>query len=64
VTPSLTGHDVLLSMLFYAVAYLVIYPAGVLYMLRLVRKGPGPDEIAPPVEAGRAQLPVARLPST
>jgi cytochrome d ubiquinol oxidase subunit I len=64
VTPSLTGHDVLLSMLFYAVAYLVIYPAGVLYMLRIVRKGPGEDAIAPPVEAGRAQLPVARLPST
>jgi cytochrome bd ubiquinol oxidase subunit I len=64
VTPSLTGHDVLLSMLFYAVAYLVIYPTGVLYMLNIVRKGPGKDVVAPPVEAGRAELPVARLPSS
>jgi len=64
VTPSLTGHDVLLSMLFYVIAYLVIYPTGFLYMLRIVRRGPGEDAIAPPVEAGRAQLPVARLPSS
>jgi cytochrome d ubiquinol oxidase subunit I len=62
VTPSLTGHDVMLSLLFYALAYLVIYPTGVVYMLRLVRKGPGEDAIAPPVEAGRAELPVTRLP--
>ena len=64
VTPSLTGHDVLLSLLLYAVAYLVIYPTGFLYMLHIVRKGPGKDAITPPVEAGRAQLPVARLPSS
>src|SRR5712672_1946782 len=63
VTPSLTAHDVMVSLLFYALAYLVIYPTGVLYLLRLVRKGPGKDAIAPPVEAGRAELPVARLPS-
>jgi cytochrome d ubiquinol oxidase subunit I len=63
VTPSLTGHDVMFSLLFYALAYLVIYPTGVLYMLRLVRKGPGDDAITPPVEAGRAALPVTRLPS-
>jgi cytochrome d ubiquinol oxidase subunit I len=51
-------------MLFYVAAYLVIYPTGVLYMLRIVRKGPRKDTIAPPVEAGRAALPVARLPSS
>jgi cytochrome bd ubiquinol oxidase subunit I len=63
VTPSLTAHDVMVSMLFYALAYLVIYPTGVLYMLRLIRKGPGKEASVPPVEAGRAQLPVSRLPS-
>jgi cytochrome bd ubiquinol oxidase subunit I len=63
VTPSLTGHDVMFSLLFYALAYLVIYPTGFLYMLRLVRKGPGRDTTTSPVEAGRAELPVARLPS-
>jgi cytochrome d ubiquinol oxidase subunit I len=63
VTPSLTGHDVMFSLLFYALAYLVIYPTGALYMLRLVRKGPGHDAVVPPVEAGRAALPVTRLPS-
>jgi cytochrome d ubiquinol oxidase subunit I len=63
VTPSLTGHDVLLSLLLYAIAYVVIYPTGVYFMLHLVRKGPGEQEPAPPVEAGRAALPVARLPS-
>ena len=62
VTPSLTGRDVLLSLLVYAVAYLVIYPTGFLYVLSLVRRGPGPTAAAP-IEAGRPQLPVRRLPS-
>jgi len=62
VTPSLTGHDVLVSLLFYAIAYLFVYPTGVIFMHGLVRKGPG--EVTPaPVEAGRPQLPVRRLPS-
>jgi cytochrome d ubiquinol oxidase subunit I len=62
VTPSLTGHDVLVSLLCYAIAYLFVYPTGVIFMLGLVRKGPG--EAAPaPVEAGRPQMPVRRLPS-
>ena len=62
VTPSLTGRDVLLSLLVYAVAYLVIYPTGFLYMLSLVRRGPG-SAAAAPIEAGRPQLPIRRLPS-
>jgi cytochrome bd ubiquinol oxidase subunit I len=62
VTPSLAGHDVLVSLLVYAVAYLFVYPTGVIFMLGLVRRGP--REAAPaPVEAGRPQLPVRRLPS-
>ena len=62
VTPSLTGPDVLVSLLCYAIAYLFVYPTGVIFMLGLVRKGPG--EAAPaPIEAGRPQLSVRRLPS-
>ena len=63
VTPSLTGHDVLLSLLLYMAAYLVIYPTGVLFMLHLVRKGPGEQTTVSPVQAGHSGLPVARLPS-
>jgi len=40
VTPSLSGSDVLISLLGYMVAYLVIFPAGLLIMARFVRKGP------------------------
>ena len=64
VTPSLTGRDVLLSLLVYAGAYLVVYPTGFLYMLSLVRKGPGESAAAAPIEAGRPQQPIRRLPSS
>ncbi len=40
VPPSLTGGNVLLSLLGYIAVYLIIYPAGVLVMARLVRQGP------------------------
>lgn len=63
VTPSLTGHDVLVSLIIYGVAYLVVYPTGVLFMLGLVRRGPG-EAAAAPIEAGRPQLPVHSLPSS
>ena len=63
VTPSLSGRDVLVSLLVYAVAYLLVYPTGLIFILGLVRRGP--REAAPaPVEAGRPQLPVRRLPSS
>lgn len=63
VTPSLAGHEVLLSLLFYAAAYLVIYPTGFLYMLRLVRKGPHETLAPAPVAAGRPESPVRHLPA-
>jgi len=63
VTHSLAGHEVLLSLLFYAVAYLVIYPTGILYMLRLVRKGPHETLAPTPVAAGRPEGPVRHLPA-
>ncbi|MEP7063935.1 MAG: cytochrome ubiquinol oxidase subunit I [Betaproteobacteria bacterium] len=40
VSPSITGHDVVISLICYIVVYLVIFGAGTYYMLRLVRKGP------------------------
>ncbi len=61
VTPSLSGGDVLTSLLCYAAVYLVIYPSGVLFMLRLVRAGPGAAREAP-VEGGRPRRPVRELP--
>jgi cytochrome d ubiquinol oxidase subunit I len=40
VSPSLTSADVTLSLLGYAAVYLLIYPTGLILMLRLVRSGP------------------------
>ncbi|MEO6929280.1 MAG: cytochrome ubiquinol oxidase subunit I [Casimicrobiaceae bacterium] len=40
VSPSLTGSDVLISLICYAVVYLIIFGAGTYYMVHLVRKGP------------------------
>jgi cytochrome d ubiquinol oxidase subunit I len=59
VSPSLTGYDVALSLAGYMLVYLLIYPSGVLLMLRIVREGPGHiAEQAPMIEAGRPQAPV------
>ena len=40
VSPSLTSADVTLSILGYAAVYLLIYPTGLVLMLRLIRSGP------------------------
>jgi cytochrome d ubiquinol oxidase subunit I len=53
VSPSLTGPDVLLSLVGYMVVYLLMYPAGVAVMARMVREGPS--------EASMAQAPVEGL---
>lgn len=59
VTPSLTGHDVTLSLLAYMAVYLLIYPCGVILLARLVRKGPlESSEAATSIEAGIAAAPV------
>jgi cytochrome bd ubiquinol oxidase subunit I len=62
VSPSLTGPDVLWSLLAYMVVYLIMFPAGVAVMARLVREGPvaqtTPDE---PVEGVQRKVP---LPTT
>src|SRR5215472_2229725 len=59
VSPSLTGHDVTLSLLAYMAVYLLIYPCGVILLARLVRKGPVEiSEVTPAIEAGIAAAPV------
>ena len=59
VTPSLTRSDVVISLLGYIAVYLIIYPAGLFLMLRIVRKGPSivADEGAE-IEGGRPEAPV------
>ena len=62
VSPSLTGWNVLLSLIGYVVAYGIIFPAGITVMARLVRRGPSaplPDET---VESGRPRSPVRAVP--
>ena len=57
VSPSLTGTDVLISLAGYIVTYLIMFPAGVLIMARLVRRGPIDSATGEsPVEGGRPDL--------
>jgi cytochrome d ubiquinol oxidase subunit I len=39
VTPSLTGADVLASLLVYVIVYAVVFGAGVYYLVQMVRRG-------------------------
>jgi cytochrome bd ubiquinol oxidase subunit I len=59
VSPSLTTHDVAISLAGYMLVYLLIYPSGLLLMLRIVREGLGlPTEQTSKIEAGRPEAPV------
>ena len=59
VSPSLTGRDVMISLLGYMAVYLFIYPAGCFSCWRIVRAGSGPAaEGHATIEAGRPQAPV------
>ena len=60
VSPSLTGTDVLISLIGYICVYLFVYPTGIILMARVVRKGPRavPVEGETPVAAGRPDAPV------
>ncbi len=65
VSPSLTGTDVLISLLGYAVVYLIMFPVGITLMARIVKAGPAEPAVAPaPIESGRPRLPVQALPSS
>jgi cytochrome d ubiquinol oxidase subunit I len=44
VSPSLTGSDVLTSIALYVLVYLIIFGAGIYYMVRLARAGP-PEQV-------------------
>jgi cytochrome d ubiquinol oxidase subunit I len=63
VSPSLTGTDVMISLAGYIAAYLIMFPAGLLLMVRLVRRGPvGSVTDDSPVESGRPNLSARSLP--
>jgi cytochrome bd ubiquinol oxidase subunit I len=54
---------VLISLIGYAVVYLIMFPVGIALMARIVRAGPAEAAVAPaPVESGRPQGPVHALP--
>jgi len=55
--PSLTGGNVLLSLIGYMVVYLIIYPSGAIIAARLIRKGPAIAADAQ-IESGRPSRPV------
>jgi cytochrome d ubiquinol oxidase subunit I len=61
VTPSLSGTDVALSLAGYMIVYLIMYPAGGLMMMKLVKRGPA-DQHHDAVESGRPSGPVEALP--
>ena len=60
VSPSLTGWDVLLSLTFYVIVYLIIFPAGAWIMARIISKGPAvaEEEQDGAIEAGRPSKPI------
>jgi cytochrome d ubiquinol oxidase subunit I len=61
VSPSLSGNDVLVSLVLYVAVYLLVYPVGVLGMLRIVRRGPWPMDIFVPIASGRPKTPIEAL---
>jgi cytochrome d ubiquinol oxidase subunit I len=62
VSPSLTGGDVALTLAGYMLAYLIMFPAGILLMARIVRRGPDAKPVEGPVESGRPEGPIHALP--
>jgi cytochrome d ubiquinol oxidase subunit I len=62
VSPSLTGGDVLISLLLYMLVYLLMYPTGIAFMAGLVRKGVPQEEPADdPVQAMTSSQPFKAL---
>jgi cytochrome d ubiquinol oxidase subunit I len=58
VTPSLTTSDVIISFAGYMIAYLIVFPAGILVMARLARNGPTQIDDHDAVESGRPATPI------
>lgn len=57
VSPSLTGSDVIISLVCYVVVYLIMYPTGIAVMAGLVRRGPQAPEVALRHEGGLPRSP-------
>ncbi len=62
VTQSLTGWNVLLSLIGYMLAYCIIFPAGGVLMARFIRRGPSEVYEEEPVESGRPKSAVRPVP--
>jgi cytochrome d ubiquinol oxidase subunit I len=62
VTPSLTGWNVLVSLIGYVLAYAIIFPGGGVVMARIVRRGPSAAVGDDAVESGRPRSPVRAVP--
>ena len=60
ISPSITGANVLTSLILYVVVYLLVYPIGLFVMLRLVWRGPI-DAEENEIAGGRAKEPVEAL---
>jgi len=58
VPPSLSGSDVLASLLAYVAVYLLIFPTAFYVMVRLIRNGPAVAAPAAPIESGLPSAPV------
>jgi cytochrome d ubiquinol oxidase subunit I len=61
VTPSLTGIDVLISLIGYVAVYAIMFPAGLWMVARIVRGGIAKQD-SPPFGAGRPASPVKPVP--
>jgi cytochrome d ubiquinol oxidase subunit I len=62
VTPSLTGTDVLISLIGYVAVYAIMFPAGLWMVARIVRGGVGRGDIQSPVGGGRPAAAVKPVP--
>ena len=61
VTPSLSGVDVLASLLIYVAVYLVVFGAGSYFLARLVRTGPVPQHVGEETRHGRPARPLSAV---
>jgi cytochrome bd ubiquinol oxidase subunit I len=62
VSPSLTGFDVLISLIGYVIIYLIIFPVGIILMTRIARRGPSLIPIERPIEGQQCRLRIVTPP--
>jgi cytochrome bd ubiquinol oxidase subunit I len=61
VSPSITSNQVLFSLASYIAVYLLMYPAGVMVMARIIKKGPLDEANSPPIQAGKPEAPTKSI---